>query len=192
MRLACAAVALIVSMGASDIDRALAIARARDSERQQFHGRYVFDLKDPAVTQIEVITEFRRLVVIAEDHVLRGDWMFTRGLRAAEQALAPTRGMLTLRAQVRFNPLNVFVVLPDYALAVGSPAGALQPVDTQVMPQYSTPFKTRQGKTQTSLVGATLEATLPSEAIGQLARPVAVTLDGKEVTRATVDFSRFE
>jgi hypothetical protein len=192
MRLACAAVALVVSMGATDMDRALAIARARDTERQQFHGRYIFNLKDPAVTQIEVITEFRRLVLIAEDHGLRGDWMFTRGLRAAEQALAPTRGMLTLRAQVRFNPLNVFVVLPDYALAVGSPAGALQPVDTQVMPQYSAPFKTRQGKTQTSLVGATLEAMLPSEAIGQLARPVAVTLDGKEITRAAVDFSRLE
>jgi hypothetical protein len=100
--------------------------------------------------------------------------------------------MLTLRAQVRFNPLNVFVVLPDYALAVGSPAGALQPVDTQVVPQYSAPFKTRQGKTQTSLVGATLDATVPSEAIGQVARPVAVTLDGKEVARAAVDFSRLE
>jgi len=192
MRLACAAVALVVSMGATDMDRALAIARARDTERQQFHGRYIFNLKDPAVTQIEVITEFRRLVLIAEDHVLRGDWMFTRGLRAAEQALAPTRGMLTLRAQVRFNPLNVFVVLPDYALAVGSPAGALQPVDTQVMPPYSTPFKTRQRKAQTSLVGATLEAMLPSEAIGQLARYVAVTLDGKEVTRKAEDFSRLE
>jgi hypothetical protein len=191
MRLACAAVALIVSMGAADMERALAIARARDSERQQFHSRYVFNLNDPAVTRIEVVTEFRRLVVIAEDHVLRGDSMFTRGLRAAEQALAPTRGMLTLRAQVRFNPLNVFVVLPAYALAVGSPAGALQPVDTQVTPQYSAPFKAR-GKTQTSLIGATLEATVPSEAIGQLARPVAVTLDGKEVTRAAVDFSRIE
>ena len=41
------------------MERALAVARARDSERQQFHKRYVFDLTDPAVTQIELITEFR-------------------------------------------------------------------------------------------------------------------------------------
>jgi len=84
------------------------------------------------------------------------------------------------------------LTLPAMALFPFSFTGALQPVDTQVMPQYSTPFKTRQGKTQTSLVGATLEAMLPSEAIGQLARPVAVTLDGKEVTRTAVDFSRLE
>ena len=67
-------------------------------------------------------------VIIAEDHVLRGDFMFTRGVRAGEQALAPTRGMLTLRAQVRFNPLNTFAALPAYALAVGGPSGALIPV----------------------------------------------------------------
>ena len=29
------------------------------------------------------VTDFRRLVIIAEEHVLRGDWMFTRGLRSA-------------------------------------------------------------------------------------------------------------
>ena len=64
---------LISPMGGTDIERAQALARARDSERQQFHRRYVIDLPDPVVTQIEVTTEFRRLVLIAEEHVLRGD-----------------------------------------------------------------------------------------------------------------------
>jgi hypothetical protein len=192
MRLACAAVALVVSMSGNDMERALAIARARDAERQQFHSHYVFKLTDPAVTQIEVITEFRRLVIIGEDHVLRGDWMFTRGLRAAEQALGSSRGMLTLRAQVRFNPLNTFIASPDYGLAVGTPAGALVPVDTQLTPQFSLPFRNQQGKTITSLVGATLESTIPAEQIGQTSRPVAVTLDGKEVARVTVEFQRLD
>lgn len=192
MRLACAAVALVVSLNANDIERALAMARARDSERQQFHSRYIFNITDPAVTQIEVITEFRRLVVIAEDHVLHGDFMFTRGVRAGEQALAPTRGMLTLRAQVRFSPLNTFVALPGYSLAVGGPSGRLIPVDTHGTPLYSNPFKNRQGKTVTSLMGETLEADVPAADIGQTQRPVAVTLDDKEVVRAVVDFSRLE
>ena len=192
MRLACAAVALVLSMGANDIERSLALARARDAERQQFHSRYIFNLTDPAVTQIEVITEFRRLVVIAEDHVLRGDFMFTRGVRAGEQALAPTRGMLTLRAQVRFNPLNTFAALPAYALAVGGPSGALIPVDTHATAQFSTPFKNRQGKASTSLMGETIESDIPSTDIGQTQRPVAVTLDDKEVARVAVDFNRLE
>ena len=192
MRLVCAAVALVVSMTGSDIERALAGARERDAERQQFHSRYLFNLTDPAVTQIEVITEFRRLVLIAEDHVLHGDFMFTRGVRAGEQALAATRGMLTLRAQIRFNPLNTFVALPDYGLAVSGPSGALIPVDTHATPQYSNPFKNRQGKTVTSLMGETVESDIPSADIGQTERTVAVTLDDKEVARIRVDFRRLE
>ena len=118
--------------------------------------------------------------------------MFTRGLRAAEQALASSRGMLTIRAQVRLNPLNTFITAPDYELAIGTPSGVLVPVDTQLTPQFSTPFKNRQGKTITSLTGATLESTLPSEEVGQTSRPVAVTLDGKVVARITVEFNRLE
>ena len=192
MRLACAAVALVVSMSANDIERSLAMARARDAERQQFHSRYIFNVTDPAVTQIEVVTEFRRLVLIAEDHVLRGDFMFTRGVRAGEQALASSRGMLTLRAQIRFNPLNTFAALPGYSLAVGGPSGALIPLAGQATPQFSTPFKNRQGKTSTSLMGETLESDVASVDIGQTTRPVAVTLDDKEVARISVDFSRLE
>ena len=192
MRLACAAVALVVSMTGNDIERALAMARGREAERQQFHSRYLFNLTDPTVTQIEVITEFRRLVLIAEDHVLHGDFMFTRGVRAGEQALAPTRGMLTLRAQIRFSPLNTFVVLPDYGLSVSGPSGALIPVDTHSTPQYSNPFKNRQGKTVTSLMGATIESDVPSADIGQTERAVAVTLDDKEIARIGVDFRRLD
>src|SRR4051812_8287673 len=107
---------LVSPMGGSDIERALTLARGRDAERQQFHRRYVVDLPGPDVTQFEVVTEFRRMVMIAEEHVLRGDWMFTRGLRAAEDALKPLRGVITVRAQVRFNPLNTFIESPAYSL----------------------------------------------------------------------------
>ncbi len=189
-----AALALIVSMSAGEIERAQALARARESERRQFHSRYVFNLQDPVVSQIEVVTEFRRLVIIAEDHVLRGDWMFTRGLRAAEEALAPARGLLTLKAQVRFNPMNTYVDAPPYALATGLLVGNVQlrNLDTQLTPQFSVPFKTRDGRTLSSFLGANLEATIPSDAIGQTTQAIAVTLNGKEVARTTVDFARID
>ena len=58
--------------------------------------------------------------------------------------------------------------------------------------QFSTPFKNRQGKTATSLMGETIESDIPSADIGQTQRPVAVTLDDKEVARIAVDFSRLE
>jgi len=186
------AVALVLSMSGTEIERAQALARARDAERQQFHRRYVVDLPGPIVTQIDVTTEFRRLVIIAEEHVLRGDWMFTRGIRAAEEALAPTRGVITLKAQVRFNPLNTFIESPPYAIAVGSPATALEVLGTQVMPQYSVPFRARDGRTLSSLVGATLEANVAAARMGQNARTIAVMLDGSEIAKTTVDFGRLD
>ena len=188
------AVALVLSMSSADIERAQTLARARDSERQQFHRRYVIDLPGPVVTQIEAITEFRRLVIIAEEHVLRGDWMFTRSLRAGQDAIAPTRGLITIRAQVRFNPMNTFIQSPAYVLALvgGATNAPVEVLDTQLTPQFSVPFKAKDRKTLSSLIGATLEATIAAGRVGQSARTIAVMLDGQETARATVDFARLD
>jgi hypothetical protein len=185
--------ALVLSMGGSDIERAQQMARARDSERQQFHRRYVFELKDSTVSQIEVITEFRRLVLITEEHILRGDWMFSRSVPTGEKALAPFRGFVTLRGTVRLNPLNTYIAPPPYQLAIGAPGGtATFPLDTRVSPEYSAPFKGRGGKAVTTLVGATLEAEFPSVQLAQTSRAVAVSLEGKEIGRITVEFGRLD
>lgn len=185
--------ALVLSMSPSEIERAQQIARNRVSEREQFHRRYVFDLRDATVTQVEVITEFRRLVLITEEHIFRGDWMFSRGARSAEQALAPSRGMVTIRAVVRFNPLNTYITPPPYLLALGADAAGGGPalLETQVTPQYSAPFKAR-GKTLSSLTGATLEAEVGSVQLGQASRIVAVMLEGKELARTAVEFGRLD
>lgn len=186
--------ALVLSMSGSDIERAQQLARGRDSERAQFHSRYLFDLRDATVTQIEVVTEYRRLVLVTEEHILRGDWLFSRSARSAEQALAPSRGMVTIRALVRFNPLNTYITPPPYLLALGPNVSGAAPtsLETQVSPQYSVPFKARNGKTVTSLLGATLEADIASVQLGQSSRIVAVTLEGKELARTTVEFGRLD
>ena len=185
--------ALVLSMSPGEIERAQQMARSRASEREQFHRRYVFDLRDATVTQVEVITEFRRLVLITEEHIFRGDWMFSRGTRSAEQALAPSRGMVTIRAVVRFNPLNTYITPPPYLLALGADAAGGIPalLETQVTPQYSAPFKAR-GKTLSSLTGATLEAEVGSVQLGQASRIVAVMFEGKELARTTVEFGRLD
>ena len=186
--------ALVLSMSSSEIERAQQMARARASEREQFHRRYVFDLHDATVTRIEVVTEFRRLVLVTEEHIFRGDWLFSRSARAAEQALAPSRGTVTIRALVRFNPLNTYIAPPLYRLAMGTnaPGGAPAPFETQVTPQYSVPYKARDGKTLTSLVGATLVAEAAAVQLGQTSRIVAVTLEGKELARTAVEFGRLD
>ena len=187
------AIALVLSMSSTDIERAQTLARARESERQQFHHRYLIDLPGSTVTQIEVTTEFRRLVMIAEEHVLRGDWMFTRSVRAGQDAIAPMRGLITIKAQVRFNPLNTFIQAPAYLLALGAAANApVEALETQVTPQFSSPVKTKDRRTLSSLVGATLEAAITAGRVGQTTQTIAVMLDGKETARTTVDFSHLE
>src|ERR1043166_471970 len=198
MRLAAAAlgVLLISPLSGTDIERALSLARARDVDRQQFHHRYVTNLPGPVVTQIEVITEFRRLVIIAEDHVLRGDWMFTRGLRAAEDAVRPMRGVITLRAEVHFNPLNTFIESPPYTLALGRPDSApvetVETVITQLTPKFSVPFKAKSGKMLSSLIGCSLESSVEAARIGQTTRVVAVTLEGKDAGHTLIDFKSLD
>jgi hypothetical protein len=183
---------LVLSMSGTEIERAQQLARGRESERQQFHRRYLVDLQDATVTQFEVITEFRRLVLVTEEHILRGDWLFSRGTRSAEQALEPFRGRVVVRSTLRFNPLNTYITVPPYVLAAGAPTGASLPaLDTRVTPQFSTPFKVR-GKTLTSLVGATLEADISTAELGQTSRRVAVMLEGKEVAHTVVDFARLD
>jgi hypothetical protein len=184
--------ALVLSMNGSEIERAQQVARGRDSERQQFHRRYLFDLKDDAVTQIEVVTEFRRLVLLTEEHIFRGDWLFSRSVPSAEKALASSRGMVTIKALVRFNPLNTYITPPPYLVALGAPGGAPSTLETQVTPQYSAPFKARGGKMVSSLVGATVEADVASVRVGQAGWIVAVTLDGKELARTTVEFGKLD
>lgn len=194
------AVALVVALGGKEIERAQQVARGRDAERAEFHRRYVFDLKDDTVTQLEVITEFRRLVMITEDHLRLGDQMFSRGTRAAETALAPTRGTLTFKSKLRFHPLNTFAGIPSFKLALGpadSPStpvktSALEALDTAVTGEYSKPYKGRGGKSVKTLLGATLQADLPSASVGQAARPLGVVFEGKEVARVPVDFGHLD
>jgi hypothetical protein len=186
--------ALVLSISPGEIERAQQMARSRASEREQFHRRYVFDLRDATVTQVEVITEFRRLVLITEEHIFRGDWMFSRGTRSAEQALAPFRGLVTIRAVVRFNPLNAYITPPPYLLALGAneTGGIPALLETRVTPQYSVPFKAHDGKTRSALMGMTIETEIGSAQLGQASRIVAVMLEGKELARTTVEFGRLD
>lgn len=178
--------ALDVTLSQGDIERALAIARSSEAERARFHNRYLFPLKDVSVTQLEVITEFRRFVMTAEDRLRQGDWMFAQGTGAVERVLAPRRGQMTVLARIRFNPLNAYVTVPAYEISLSVP-----PLDTRTMAQHASPMP-GQKETTTSLVGALLEADFEAASIGQMARPVAVRLNDKELVRVTVDFARID
>jgi hypothetical protein len=54
----------------ADITRAFAVANGSESRRASFHAAYVVDVADAVIEHLEVITEFRRFVLAAEDQLI--------------------------------------------------------------------------------------------------------------------------
>ena len=187
----CSLRAINLSLTNQDIERALRIGRGSEKERAAFHAGYIHELQDTTVRQIEVVTEFRRLVLKTEERGRLGDWMFSQGVRAAQEALRPSRGRLTLIVQLQFDPMNTYLQVPPFVLLVGETPD-VTPLNAQITPLSSLPFQTRGGQTTTYLTGATLESEFEAAAIAQMERPVSVFLGGKELVRVPINFRRLE
>jgi len=186
------ALGLLVTLGQSDIERGLALARGRESERAAFHNRYILKPSDPSIEQIEVVTEYRRLVLLAEDHLSRADWMFTQGVKAAETELEPWRGLVTIVARVRFHPLNMYVSVPAIHVTLGAAPGGqpIQALDITTKGVFAPPAS--KNNKATPILGAIGNAIFDAALVGQGARPVIVVLESSELFRTTIDFGKLE
>ena len=182
--------AFTVSLTNQDIERALKLGRSSERERALFHARYVLLLQHSVAQQIEVITEFRRYVLKTEERVRLGDWMFSQGVRAAQQELRPWQGRVSVVAQLQFDPQNTYVSVPPFVLLVGG-IPEVAPVEGHMTPVWSLPFQTRN-RQSTYLVGATIQIDFDAAALGQTRRPVSVILDGQDLAQVTIDFAAME
>ena len=182
--------ALTVSLTNQDIERALRLGRSSERERAVFHARYVRPLQYSIVQKFEVITEFRRYVLKTEERGRLGDWLFAQGVRAAQEALRPWQGRVSVVAQLQFDPQNTYVSVPPFVLFVGG-TPEVAPVEGHMTPLRSPalPLGNRQS---TYLVGATIQVDFDAASFGQTQRPVSVILDGSERARVTIDFSALE
>jgi hypothetical protein len=173
----------------ADIDRALVIARGRDGERAQFHAPYIEQLNTPTVQSIEIVSEFRRVVLLAEDHILRGDRGFAYSTRMAGDAVQPWKGRVSLVTRLRFHPLNTYVSVPNIEITVDGLNADAALIGVLKEPQYS---MTSAPGEQAALVGAVAEGVFDAALIGQTERTVIVRLDGKQLITARLDFRAIE
>lgn len=181
--------AIKLQLATDDIDRALVIARGREGERARFHAPYVQNLDTPAVQSIEVISEFRRVVLLAEEHILRGDRAFAYSMRMAGDAIQPWKGRVSLVARLRFHPMNTYVSLPSIEITVDGPNADAALIGVLKEPQYA--FSSAPGD-QAAIVGAVAEGVFDAALIGQTERTVTVRMDGKELARVKLDFADIE
>lgn len=117
-----------------DIRQAIGVARQADPLLNAFHARYVVAVGDPTFDRVEVITEFRRVVMLAEEQ-LKVDslWDVTR----AKPAVAPYRGLVSFVLWIKFPPQNFLpqpqlASLPNYELIL-YPKGIPPPPATPVI-----------------------------------------------------------
>jgi hypothetical protein len=179
--------AIKIDIALADIDRALTLARSTDAERTRFHQRYAVFVNSPFVERAEIISEYRRVVLMAEEQIARGDRFFAYSTTRANDALQVFRRRISVRAQVRFHPLNNYVSVPPVAIALVGNDAAL--IGVKRDPVYG--FTAKPGEAA-PLLGAVVEGSFEVAAIGQAVRDFVVTLDGKELGRVTFDFSGVE
>ena len=184
--------AIDVRLTPEDIQRATELARFphTDAERAQFHKRYTIVVNSPvveyfAVEQIEVITPFRRMELIAEEHARVNDLFARGGLHDAEEALQPWRDRVSIVAHLRFDLTKIIPGVPEPDVTIEGPNPAF-PIAVSSSGIYS------RSNNQTWLVGGLVEAVFDVRDVGQTAQPVVVRWNGKEVARAAVAFATME
>jgi len=178
--------AIDIDISPQDIETVLAIARGPEPERAAFHAPYILKTTDPTVERIEVITERRRVALLAAERIALGDFMFTHGTLSAEQALRAWRRKVTVVARFAFPPQNSYILAPPIDIAL------VDPDVPRVDMKGDTLFAMSTGVAGQSVpvIGAVGEALYDAVAIGQVAHTIVVKLGGREVARLPVDFGR--
>ena len=118
------------------LGEAIAVGQSRtETVRRRFHDTYRLQVGRPPVDFIEVITPFRRVALAAEERALTGDRLFRQ--RDALDAAAQHGQTLQLAAELTFHPLNTYVGVPPYRVALGRPGetARVEPRDLQRIPR---------------------------------------------------------
>jgi hypothetical protein len=125
--LAGGAIAYDPSPAPGAVAEALAIGQSRvDTARAQFHRPYRLPVNEPPVDYLEVVTPFRRVVLLAETRARAGDRLF--GRREALLAAAERGAPLEIVAELTFHPLNTYLDVPAFEVELAGPAPGVAPI----------------------------------------------------------------
>ena len=184
------------------IDEALVLGQSRiESVRARFHQPYRLQVGRPPFDYVDVVTPFRRVVLITEERTNLGIRGFTN--REAAAALGAGAGAVEVRVEMTFHPQNVFIGVPGYdvELMVVSTAARVMPREVTRIPRFGARIESaplpapagalpNQGGGSMPVTGGTIVATFPVgtlEAAGVY--DVVVSEMRKELARVRLNFA---
>jgi len=172
--------ALEVEMNDPAIQRALRLARfpGSDADRTRFHSRYIVPVGGPTANgvrleSIEVITEFRRMELIAEQHARINDLFGRSSLTEVRRELAPWRGRVYVAARITLSGTAIGV--PPITVAL---EGLLSVGPAEIQNIYS----------ENAIVGAVVAVPFEAISVGQSTRTVTVMTEQRLLGQARIDF----
>lgn len=123
------------SLSPRTIDEAIAIGLTRvDAERARFHRPYRSEVNVAPVDWIDVVTPFRRVMLEAEARTRSGGRLF--GQRDAFAALGTTPNRVSIVVELTFHPMNTFVGVPPYEVALVRGTDRIVPLELERVPRF--------------------------------------------------------
>jgi hypothetical protein len=172
--------ALDVEMSDPAIQRALQLARfpASEADRVRFHRAYIIPIGGATASgarleSVEIITEFRRMELIAEAHARINDLFGRSSLTEPKRELAPWRGKVYVAARIRLAGTAIAVPPIRVALDLLPPVG---------------PGEVQNIDSGDAIVGAVVAVPFESRAVGQSIRTATVTTGRSVLGQARIDF----
>jgi hypothetical protein len=127
---AAAAAAVEVPVGPASVSEAISIGQYRpERERARVHAPYRLAVNRAPIDYIEVVTPFRRVVLVAESRAEIGDRLFSQ--RQGLELLATAPSIVEMWLEVTFHPQNTYVAVPGYEMSLTDGRGRRIPPEGQ-------------------------------------------------------------
>ena len=167
---------------------AVAIGRTQDEARFDAFNRGYNLSPSGTIDRAEIVTEFRRAVLIMRAHAQQGDYAF--GPTDLAKALVPYHGLVTCIVQVRLHPLNTFVKEPAYELYI-STGPRSPPIASKTMKREAV-YAPGAGP-GSGAMAVRLEASFPRTAMEEAAAPLLMVMDEKAelLWQAHIELARY-
>jgi hypothetical protein len=169
--------------------QALELGRTRDEALFQAFNRGYELTPGELIDRAEIVTEFRRAVLIVRERANLADYTFSE--HELTKAMEPVETAISFIVQVRLHPLNTYANAPAYGLYIetGPRSKPLAPKPFTREPVYP-PGTAGPGRT---VLAVRLEGRFEREDITAAAAPALVITDEQAnvIWKTRVDLSRY-